>query len=204
MVWLPKGEKYLPSSVPFFFKHTKLSTQHKSSLSINNIPKCSSNCYLESKEKLKTPTSTLKFFEGQASYKVPVYTVVKRLGPITEIHYWFFYPYNLGKRVCVGLKLRKICFCPWRRKCCKKVKTCLGGKKRFGSHVGDWESVKVKFFGYSPFALVIASHGKEQVFTRKNGKYENKKEKFKIQFFGTHPVIYSALGKKSSVVFISI
>lgn len=64
--------------------------------------------------------------------------------PHFHVTYWMFYPYSQGKTVCtlnfgplgpIPIPLLPI------------FNICLGTKKEFGSHVGDWEHMSLFFRG---------------------------------------------------------
>lgn len=62
--------------------------------------------------------------------------------PHFHVSYWMFYPYSQGKTICT-LNLGPLGPIPipliWNM--------CLGTKKEFGSHVGDWEHFSLSFNG---------------------------------------------------------
>nr|WP_253894823.1 Vps62-related protein [Corallococcus exercitus] len=61
--------------------------------------------------------------------------------------YWNFYPYNNGKRVCIGW------YSPWG---------CVGGYSTFGNHVGDWEHLTVRFIDGRPALVYLSQHADGQ------------------------------------------
>lgn len=139
----------------------------------DNIPICSSGCYLVTSETLDEPSSTLSFFSGQSPSLSPVYTVIRRQKvlsvTITEIYYWLFYPYNLGKSVSSTV---------------------------FGNHVGDWEHVKVTLYGNTAKTIQLSAHGITHTFQRSGNVFKNSDGQADIQLVdGTHPIVYSAYGK---------
>ena len=98
---------------------------------------------MTTKESLGCDTCTNPAFldgEKQDVNSVPVYAdIIQRTsnGALTntvDIIYWFFYPYNRGKRVCIGLYIDYLI-----------DKGCAGEYSVFGNHVGDWESVVIRF-----------------------------------------------------------
>eukprot|EP00058_Branchiostoma_floridae_P006054 XP_002591542.1 hypothetical protein BRAFLDRAFT_92771 [Branchiostoma floridae] len=106
-VWLEKGEQFNPSSVDFHLQNVKVYDGGDVYTSTpSTLPTCSENCYLSSKERLSKPSSTLPFFGGESvgpTHQPPVYAVWKRINSVTtDIFYWMFYPYNRGKKVCIG------------------------------------------------------------------------------------------------------
>jgi hypothetical protein len=62
--------------------------------------------------------------------------------PHFHVSYWMFYPYSQGKTICT-VNLGPLGPIPipliWN--------ICLGQKKEFGGHVGDWEHVSIVFRG---------------------------------------------------------
>lgn len=62
--------------------------------------------------------------------------------PHFHVSYWMFYPFSQGKTICT-LNLGILGPIPipliWN--------VCLGTRKEFGSHVGDWEHVSIVFRG---------------------------------------------------------
>lgn len=62
--------------------------------------------------------------------------------PHFQVSYWMFYPYSQGKTICT-LNLGPLGPIPipliWNM--------CLGTKKEFGGHVGDWEHFSLSFRG---------------------------------------------------------
>ena len=119
---------------------------------------------------------------------MPVYAIVNNTGPgEKEITYWTFYPYNRGKRVCIGMFINNI--------------GCAGGYSTFGNHVGDWERVRVKLVNGQPqwYYLYIHDSDITKRFGGKfywNGREFSKDEKMitlKMTWDG-HPIVYSADG----------
>ncbi|MEC3978743.1 Vps62-related protein [Amycolatopsis sp. H20-H5] len=93
---------------------------------------------------------------------------------VTDVVYWMFYPYNSGKRVCVGLMSR------WG---------CVGGYSTFGNHVGDWEHVTLRFVGNLPAKIFYSQHDGGQEFT-----FGDKH----VRLAGWRPEVYSAKGSHGS------
>lgn len=67
----------------------------------------------------------------------------KRKGfPHFHVTYWLFYPYNQGKTMC------SISLGPLGRVPIPLIfGACLGTRKEFGSHIGDWEHMSLVFRG---------------------------------------------------------
>lgn len=135
-IWLHPEEYYWPSSTEFF-----LAQVHES------------GGYLWTNEPLGCPSCTdPAFLDGQnpATTHVPVYiqlvTRTRSGAPtnITDVIYWNFYPYNGGKRVCIGF------YTDWGG--------CLGGYSTFGNHVGDWEHLTLRFVDGRPSQVFMSQH----------------------------------------------
>lgn len=62
--------------------------------------------------------------------------------PHFHVSYWMFYPYSQGKTICT-LNLGPLG--PWPIPLIFNM--CLGTRKEFGSHVGDWEHMSLHFKG---------------------------------------------------------
>lgn len=156
IVKLHPDEEYMPSSVEFFLKNTHQDGEYF----VTNTP-------------LKHPSDeSIPFFRGEFPAKIPpVYAIVvpkPTLGSdVFDVHYFFFHPYNRGKRVCVGVFIGGI--------------GCVGGYSTFGNHVGDWESFRVRFYGETMEDVETSYHSYEAHFSKND-----------LYFNGTHPVIYSA------------
>ena len=193
---MANGEKYQPSSVPFFLQYTKLGSNSSFQLNIANIPVCTADCSLTSKKEIKSSTSQLEFFKGEDPNDTPTYAVVKQDGAITHIYYWFFFPYNQGKQVCVGYYGRNSCSCPeiFGHCLCPRINGCVGFYKQFGNHVGDWEHFRVSLKNEKPISIKLSYHGKSLIF-KYNGTAFVSKNQQNIKFYGSHPVVYSAKGK---------
>ena len=155
LVYLAENEKFEPSSVNFFLPHVQ-----------------EQNGFLVTKEPLGCPTCNhLPFFRGTGT-DAPVYAIVTRkTEEIVDLTYWFFYPYNQGKTVCVGFLAGG---------------SCVGCKKEFGDHVGDWEHITVRTLNLKPTHIYMSWHNSGSLFTYGDTK--------KITYEGTHPIVYSAIG----------
>lgn len=64
--------------------------------------------------------------------------------PHFHVTYWMFYPFSQGKTVCT-LNLGPLG--PFPIPLVPIFNICLGTKKEFGSHVGDWEHMSLFFKG---------------------------------------------------------
>lgn len=149
-VWAPsvrlaKDEKWNPSSVEYFLRNVKLEKYGEScKLNPYNLPTCESDCYLTTRESLGKPESPKPdFLRGQDPDQVPVYVFITQEEDVVEFDYKFFYPYNLGKKACVGAKIGG---------------KCIGKTERFGNHVGDWENVKIRFEDGELHSMYVSTH----------------------------------------------
>ncbi|XP_046391957.1 uncharacterized protein LOC124160209 [Ischnura elegans] len=76
-------------------------------------------------------------------------------GPDFMVTYWLFFPFSEGKDVCVvetGPRLLG----PWPLPLVGGH--CLGKRRRYGSHLGDWEHLSIRFVGGQPHSLYISTH----------------------------------------------
>ena len=111
-VYLYSREKWFPSSVDYFLPHMSMfhnSVRKQENLFASNLHTGASDStsqfwYLKTKQNLQHYYSQLQFFQGQdvRSTSVPTYVLLRKHGITTDLVYWFFYPYNKGKDVCVG------------------------------------------------------------------------------------------------------
>jgi hypothetical protein len=143
-IWLHTQESYFPSDVESFLDNThveihKDSEDPKQQFYVTNEPLGCNTC------------TDPPFLYGQRPNEksVPAYAEVVhrtdngRATNITDINYWTFYPYNNGKRVCIGV------YTPWG---------CVGGYSSFGNHVGDWEHVTIRFVDDKPYQVSLSQH----------------------------------------------
>jgi hypothetical protein len=188
-IYLHPGERFYPSSLEYFFPNVNMTNRYgkKVPASYQEVPLRPSNLamkdefksyFLMSKQKLKCDSCIdPTFFRGQNPSKVsvPVYTIFsKKSETITDIVYFLFYPYNRGKRVCIGL------YTDWGG--------CAGGYSTFGHHVGDWEHMTIRLKNNRPTKIFLASHDKGKVLDMHS--HNNQATEFR----GTHPIVYSAKG----------
>lgn len=77
--------------------------------------------------------------------------------PHFQVTYWMFYPYSQGKTMC------SISLGPLGRLPIPLIfGMCLGTRKDFGSHVGDWEHMSLNFKGSTePDVSLRCRHGNE-------------------------------------------
>lgn len=90
---------------------------------------------LESPEKKKTD-----FIDSYE--KIPKNLIKDKVIPEFHVTYWMFYPYSQGKTMCT-LKLGPLGHLPIPM----IFGMCLGKRKDFGSHIGDWEHMTLYFRG---------------------------------------------------------
>lgn len=164
MVWLHPDEYYWPSSAEFFLANVK-----------------PVGYYLETKEPLGCASCTdPAFLTGQRpdpTTHVPMYAqIIPRTQAgnptqTTDVVYWMFYPYNGGKRVCIGTY--------------NAVHKCIGRFSTFGNHVGDWEHVTVRFVEGRPTQVYMAQHAEGQLFS-----FGDKA----LSLLNFHPETYAAFG----------
>jgi len=144
-VWLAAGEYYLPSSTSFFLPNVHEEVHDGESYLVTNEPLGCDSC------------TDPQFLDGQnpAQTAVPVYAeIVPRTqggvpSNVTDVLYWMFYPYNNGKRVCIG----------WM-----SPLGCVGGYSTFGNHVGDWEHMTLRFIDGRPAQVYMSQHSGGQLF----------------------------------------
>ncbi len=163
-IWLHGDEYYFPSSVEFFQANTHVEGNH---LVTNESLGCDS-------------CTDPAFLDGQRPNQVhvPMYAELVRRTQngqptnITDIIYWAFFPYNNGKRVCIGAYVDGI--------------GCIGGYSTFGNHVGDWEHMTLRFVDGRPHQVYLSQHSEGQTLFFGS--------KWLGLVGGWHPEIYSALG----------
>ncbi|KAG5672685.1 hypothetical protein PVAND_002795 [Polypedilum vanderplanki] len=124
--------------------------------------------------------------------------------PHFHVSYWMFYPYSQGKTICT-LNLGPLGPIPipliWN--------ICLGTKKEFGSHVGDWEHVSIVFRGkMKPDEMYVSAHdaGAFYTYDRLTGTFEYKSQETRKGYLQhptfpktiitseNHPVLFAAEG----------
>lgn len=162
LMWLHQDEYYFPSSVDFFLPNV-----HEA------------NGYMVTNQALGCDSCTdPQFLDGRRpdGTQVPIYAeIINRTQNgqptnITDIVYWAFYPYNNGKRVCIGW------YSPWG---------CVGGYSTFGNHVGDWEHFTVRFVDGRPAQVYLSQHAWGQTF-----HFGDKN----VALVGFHAEVYAAQG----------
>ncbi|MCY1015348.1 discoidin domain-containing protein [Pyxidicoccus sp. MSG2] len=162
-IWLDGAESYFPSSVEYFLANVR-----------------DRDGYLVTKEHLDCDSCTNPpFLKGQNPEQkhVPLYVeVVHRTQGdkptnITDLIYWTVYPYNNGKRVCLGL------YDYWIG--------CMGEYSTFGNHVGDLEHMTLRLIDGRPHQVFLSQHSGGQTLL-----YGSKW----LTLLGWNPELYAALG----------
>jgi NedA-like, galactose-binding domain/Vacuolar protein sorting-associated protein 62 len=162
-VWLHGEEYYFPSSVEHFLANVHVEGNNL----VTNQPLGCDSC------------TDPVFLDGQRPDQVPVPMYVELVQRtqnglptnITDIIYWTFYPYNNGKRVCIGW------YSPWG---------CVGAYSTFGNHVGDWEHMTVRFVDGRPEVVYLSQHSGGETFLYGS--------KWLTLVDTSHPEAYSAMG----------
>jgi len=72
-----------------------------------------------------------------------VYVFITKEEGVVEFDYKFFYPFNFGKKACIGARIGR---------------KCIGKTKRFGNHIGDWENVKIRFEDGELHSMYVSTH----------------------------------------------
>lgn len=163
VVIMHSQEIFLPSSVEFFLQNVHQEGE-----------------FLVTNQKLKHPSDysiPMLLGESLSNNTPPVYAIVvpkPNLGSeVTDVHYFFFYPYNRGKRVCIGKFISGL--------------GCIGGYSTFGNHIGNWENIRIRFYNDAITSINFSAHD-----------YTNEYWPSDVMFHGKHPVVYSALGSHGS------
>jgi hypothetical protein len=159
LVFLSAEENYYPSPVESHLENTEVR-----------------NGYYVTKQPLGCDSCTdPAFLRGSRpdAANIPVYAMVvqKDDGITTDFVYWMFYPYNNGKRVCIGAFLPYV--------------GCVGGYSTFGNHVGDWEHVTIRLVNMVPTQITLSQHDSGETLNWGDPR---------VQMYGTHPVFYAATG----------
>ncbi|XP_053674704.1 uncharacterized protein LOC128725008 [Anopheles nili] len=124
--------------------------------------------------------------------------------PHFHVTYWMFYPYSQGKVMCT-IDLGP--FGPWPIPLIFGL--CLGTKKEFGSHVGDWEHMSLYFRGRrEPDEMYVSAHdaGAFYSYERLTGTFEYHSQETRkgilqqptfpktVVTSNNHPVLFAAEG----------
>ncbi|WP_431419222.1 Vps62-related protein [Actinokineospora sp.] len=165
-VWMHPGESYFPSSVEFHLSNVHESKGYLVTNQALGCDSCTDPAFLDGVRPNSAAVSTYAEVVHRTDNGVPT--------NVTDIVYWMFYPYNDGKRVCIGLM---------------SPSGCIGGFSTFGNHVGDWEHVTIRFVGGLPTKVYYSQHADGQEFT-----FGDKR----IRLTGWRPDVYSAKGSHGS------
>ncbi|XP_031622573.1 uncharacterized protein LOC116340290 [Contarinia nasturtii] len=124
--------------------------------------------------------------------------------PSFHVTYWMFYPYSQGKSICT-LSLGPFGNLPIPQ----IFGVCLGTKKDFGSHVGDWEHMTLYFNGRKePDQMYVSAHdaGAYYQYERLTGTFDFRRQETRkgilqhpnfprtVVTSKNHPVLFSAQG----------
>ncbi|XP_056642068.1 uncharacterized protein LOC130448642 [Diorhabda sublineata] len=221
VIWLSPEEKYFPLNVDDFLKYVYVSDENGETV----MPHLNGKLpmYITERFNLMTHESVESLLNDSTSFlhgnsnlnKVSVYAVVHHCStsPKSEnenrvqrnlennfyfhVTYWIFYPFNLGKDVCVLGRVPTL----------QVFNTCLGKVKTIGNHVGDWEHMSLSFVGKPiPDKLYIAAHtsGAYYIYNEKYRIFQldgtikkvGPRPKFPeiIRTQGEHPIVFSANG----------
>ena len=209
LVKLPINEPWKPSSVDYFLAHTKMDgcSNQPEPMTVYNLQKCNSDSYLTTKESISCPSCTEPaVLRGQHPSVVPVYVLYREHKDFLEAAYRMFFPYNRGKRVCIGYYAHNICPCfkVWGNCVCPRIRGCVGGYSTFGHHVGDWENVIVRFrkvdSDYQIYSMYLSTHNTEITnkfageFLWKDGKFTKGSQSLAMHGGTKHAIVYSAEG----------
>ena len=173
-VWMHSSEEYFPSSVAFFQANTHDTGSRLTTNESLGCASCTNPAFLDGER----PSSSFT----PESYVI----VVPKGNGVTDLVYFHFYPYNRGKKVCIGVEL---------------FGTCLGSTEVMGNHVGDWEHFTVRLQDGQPSQVFLSQHSGGQTFNWGDSQ---------IATYNGHPVIYSAKGshglysKTGNVTYLSI
>jgi hypothetical protein len=131
---------------------------------------------------------------------------VNNLLPHFHVTYWMFYPYSQGKTICT---LNIPVLGPVPIPLIPIFNICLGTRKEFGSHVGDWEHMSLFFRGkMHPDEMYVSAHdaGAFYKYDRLTGTFEYQRQETRkgilqqptfpkvVVTSDTHPVLFSAEG----------
>ncbi|KAI9146195.1 hypothetical protein BKA69DRAFT_1120693 [Paraphysoderma sedebokerense] len=177
-VHLHSREEFFPSSVEYFFQHVQMNDQQNQPVSRSFLSSLVSapteNLVMKSPEFIEDK-GVLPWFRGQSvtEQRVPIYIMIvpkDEAKTVLEVYYYAFFPYNRGKDICIGLKIKG---------------RCLGKTTTFGNHIGDWEHVRIQFTNKVPANMHFRYH---------SFGIDVPWNDARIQKIGTHPVVYNALG----------
>ena len=209
LVKLASGEMWNPAGVDYFLAHARMEgcSNQSDPLTIYSIERCNPESYLTTKESITCPSCTEPvFLRGQDPSAAPVYVLYREHNNFLEVAYWFFFPYNRGKRVCIGYYADNICpFVKlWGDCTFPRINGCIGAYSTFGHHVGDWERVIVRFrkvnSDYQIYSMHLSVHSTDVTdkfggeFFWKDGKFRKGRQSLAMHGGTNHAIIYSAEG----------
>ncbi|MDY7229769.1 Vps62-related protein [Hyalangium rubrum] len=161
-VWMHPDESYFPSSTEFHLANVHEAGGFLVTNQSLGCDSCTDPQFLDGQRPDQTPVPVYAELITRTQGGVPT--------NVTDVIYWMFYPYNNGKRVCIGW------YSPWG---------CAGGYSTFGNHVGDWEHATVRFVDGRPSQVYLSQHASGQTFN-----FGDKS----LSLVGWRPEIYSAQG----------
>ncbi len=156
-VYMHSDENYFPSSVEWFLQYTHLEGDRYVTDQALGCDSCTDPDFLNGTNVSQSTPPTYAM-------------IVPKGNNVTDIVYWMFYPYNNGKRVCIGW------YSPWG---------CVGGYSTFGNHVGDWEHMTVRLENGQASQVYLSQHSDGEIFNWGDAA---------IGYEGTHPIVFSADG----------
>jgi hypothetical protein len=185
-IWLHGEEAFFPSSVDDFLPYVHTESRTDGQYYVTNQALGCDSCTEPPFLRGKNPTQS----------QVPAYVEIvdrRQNGQptgVTDLVYWTFYPYNNGKRVCIGEYFDNYCplYCTWpfSGSCClPRISGCAGSYTTAGNHVGDWEHVTVRLVNGQPTQVALSQHSGSQIFNYGDPA---------LQLVDGHPVAYAALG----------
>ncbi|WP_166658097.1 Vps62-related protein [Actinokineospora alba] len=142
VVTLHPRERYFPSTTQHFLANTHERDGHLVTNEPLGCDSCTDPAFLDGQNPGRQAVNAYALIVPRTSNGAPTDTV--------DIIYWMFYPYNNGKRVCIGVETDG---------------TCVGGWSTFGNHVGDWEHITVRFREGLPEKIFYSQHSGGETFT---------------------------------------
>jgi len=168
IVWLHSEDPFYPSTVEFHLENVQVNDEND--VVVQSDPTSTtiltgeetSGYHLNTKETIDCVNCFQPFFSGESLDDVPVYTFVTEHSDACstiDVSYRFFYPYNYGKDVCVGLE---------------EFGICLGSVRTFGNHVGDWEHLSLRIQNGEPVEAYLGVHsfGAWYTWDRNSSRFE--------------------------------
>jgi len=153
LVWIHGEDPFYPSTVNFHLNNVQVRSSDERVVQEGPLTgdtvvtgEDTESAHLNTVQDLECVNCHRPFFSGQPLSQVPSYTFVTQHNDscnTVDVTYSFFYPYNYGKDVCIGLDSNGF---------------CLGGWKTFGNHVGDWEHVSLRLQSGNPTEMYVGAH----------------------------------------------